>query len=98
MEKRPTVKMHTMLKFHRKSCFTCKYYRVYLGYHHDFSQCLRIGSILSPIGDTLHDRARYCSLWRKRPKDWDPYTDKNPYFFDKYIPREELELLWKNQL
>jgi len=88
-----------MLKWHEKSCFTCKYFRYfrypYIGICCASSECLRLGCTLSITGDVLHDRARYCSLWEKRPKDWNPYTNKNPYWHDRYIPREELELLWK---
>jgi hypothetical protein len=73
-----------MLKFHEKCCFTCRYYRS----GNVVTDCLNLGRTLS-FADVLYaDRARYCDFWKKRPKTWDVHTDKNPFWEDKYIPRE----------
>lgn len=76
-----------MLKFHRRSCYTCKYYRVH---KENTSVCLNLGRDLSSTGDPCHDRARYCELWEKRPADWSIRVYEGSAFWDDpYIPREE---------
>jgi hypothetical protein len=78
-----------VLKFHDKSCYTCKYYRG----KSRISSCLNLGRDLSITGDPWHDRARYCDLWEERPKEWLIYVQKNPFWYDPYIPRETQLLL-----
>jgi len=72
-----------MLKFHDKCCLSCRYYRA----GQNFSDCLNLGRTLSSTGVPYADMARYCDLWKRRPKSWDIYTDKNPFWEDKYISR-----------
>lgn len=89
--------MSPVLKLHKKICYTCKYYRVY-GESRDYliSRCLNLGMDLAQMELGYHswcDKARYCALWEKRPEDWLIFADKNPYWHDQYIPREEQLLL-----
>jgi len=73
-----------MLKFHEKCCSTCRYYRA----GEVVTDCLNLGRTLSMVGVPYADQARYCDLWKKRPKTWIVYTNKNPFWEDEYIPRE----------
>lgn len=72
------------LRFHRRSCFICRYYRL----HGVGSDCLLLGRMLSMTRRSYPDRARLCDGWKRRPKNWNICADKNPYWEDLYITRE----------
>jgi hypothetical protein len=75
-----------VLRFHHRSCYTCRYYRVWV-----CSECLLLGRTLSAEGvDAWVDRARVCDGWKRRPVRWSVHTSRNPYFFDPYISRESM--------
>ena len=53
------------LKFHRKRCTTCKYYKYTQDEHTTHSQCVHPDGRSLTIGvkDQYADHARYCSEW-----------------------------------
>lgn len=75
-----------ILKFHEKSCLTCRYYRQQRGSR--CSDCLLLGRTLSIATNAWHDRARFCAGWKRRPKTWDYVCDNNPFRNDQYISRK----------
>jgi len=83
------------LKFHDRSCFTCRYYRQQR--KNDFTDCLLLGRGLSMSKDSWHDRARVCVGWKRRPKNWDYICDENPFWKDKYISRKTQKNLRRRQ-
>lgn len=84
------MKQIPTLKFHAQSCFTCRYYRIHQHPSCASAECLLLGRSLSSGTDSYADRARFCEGWKRRPKNWEVYTDKNPHWEDKHIPRETL--------
>ena len=85
------------LKYHEKSCATCRYYRIWQqARSSESSDCLLRGRTLS-IGrcNAYSDLARYCDLWKRRPKNWEVNTRKNPHWLDKYYKRAQLEKMRK---
>ena len=50
------------LKFHKKRCNTCKYYKLWSV----SSECLLLERTLSTNINSYIDKARYCSEWRAR--------------------------------
>ena len=73
------------LKFHDKSCDNCRYYRI----HQLNSDCLLLGRTLSiRASNSYCDKARFCIGWKRRPKTWDIYNRKSPFWGDIYISRE----------
>lgn len=77
MRKAPT------LRFHEKSCFLCRYYRIW-GIS---SECLLLGRVLSQCESSYADRARVCDGWKRRPKAWGVCCTGNPFWKDKYVSR-----------
>ena len=77
------------LRFHKRDCFTCRYYRVHTT-GATVSNCLLLGRMLSITGHPWDDRARVCDGWKRRPKTWNIYskgTENDPFWHDPYISR-----------
>lgn len=74
------------LKFHEKSCSTCRYYRIHVSKYSSTTDCLLLGRMLSFYTNPDQERAKYCDGWKKRPKRWEVRTKKSPFWHDKYIP------------
>jgi len=83
------------LRFHERSCATCRYYR-----EHEtvgaVSACLLHGYTLGSTEVhargwlTTWARTRVCDLWSRRPKGWMIFSKgpgKDPHWFDPYLPR-----------
>jgi len=77
------------LQWHKKSCYTCRYYRVQNITLQ--SDCLFLGRLLSMTGKAESGRSRFCAGWKRRPKNWCIYVDGNPYYDDPYIKRKTLQ-------
>lgn len=90
VRKEEMKKQPPQLKFHEKSCLTCRYYRI--GKFNPescvSSDCLLLGRTLSMTGREITDRQRYCDGWKRRPKTWEYRVGYNPFWEDVYIPRE----------
>ncbi len=54
-----------MLKYHKKSCHTCKHYRSDRKYH----DCLILGRVLSTEDVDVMQYCRYCHLWEEKPNN-----------------------------
>lgn len=79
------------LKFHKQSCFTCRYYRTTKEVNFISSNCLLLGRMLSQSEDSWHDRARFCCGWKQRPKTWSYFTGTDSCFWkDVHYTRESL--------
>ena len=87
----PSVAMH--LRFHEQSCNTCRYMRRRRGER--TTDCLLLGRTLSIGGNAAYERERVCDGWRRRPKTWDIFADKSPFWHDKYISRESQKRIRK---
>ena len=74
------------LKYHKRSCYTCRYYRQHRKAPN--SDCLLLGRMLSITRNPSDDRARICDGWKQRPKTWDIVCEYNPFWDDVYIPRK----------
>src|SRR5437879_10377749 len=84
------------LRYHRRSCANCRFYREHKTVA-VVSECLLHGRTLG-ITDANSSyqlvawaRERLCDLWARRPKSWVIFSDgidKNPHFSDPYISRE----------
>jgi len=90
------------LRFHEKSCQTCRYFRIHKSGCYTIyksgcytSSCLFLGRDLG-ITNNYNNlpewaKARVCDGWKRRPHTWlNVLQEKNPYWFDEYIPRESL--------
>lgn len=79
------------LRYHKKSCWTCRFIRIRL----PSSECLMLGRTMVSANDsTFHidnNRTRVCDLWSHRPFKWNVYCDKNPHWEDVYYTREQLQ-------
>jgi hypothetical protein len=84
------MKSSPKLKFHEKSCQTCRYYRIGQNTPKSsiVSDCLLLGRTLSITGKESTDRERYCDGWKRRPKNWVYWVKTNPFWVDEYIPRK----------
>lgn len=89
------------IEFVTVCCATCRYWRFEKQKHCCTTNCLLLGRGLS-IGIDQFDwqhRARVCSGWKKRPENWYVVTEKNPFWYDPYIPRKtQLRLRKKQEL
>lgn len=75
------------LKFHEKNCNNCRYYRICIDQGSKHSVCLLLGRMLSFLGNPYDDMWRYCDGWKRQPIKWDIVCWENPFYSDKYIPR-----------
>jgi hypothetical protein len=88
------------MHYHDKSCATCRYFRVWQSTYASAGECLirgTIGMASKYQGGMVLGwaRERYCDLWKKRPRKWSLYVERNPAFYDPYISRLTLLRLWR---
>ena len=90
------------LRFQEKSCWNCRYYRQFLPKEGAATaECLALGRTMgiTPAGQSASligwARERLCDLWKRRPKTWVYFTQKNPHWEDEYYKRETLQRMHK---
>jgi len=84
------------LRYHAKSCLTCRYIRHHKQEHAITSECLLLGRTMGIVSKEAHllsewDKTRVCDGWKKRPMTWEIVMKDNPHWHDKYYKRETLQ-------